>query len=58
MKLNYNGAVKIREGYIFSLPANREASLAPGTCSDGYGCFLPDLTRFATVQCGEARQFL
>ena len=31
------------------------ASLTPALTMDGYGCFLPDLTRFATLQCGETR---
>jgi len=37
---------------------NKEASLTPGTCISSCGCFLPDLTRFATLQCGETRQFV
>ena len=31
------------------------ASPTPGTCFNNCGCFLPDLTRLATLQCGEAR---
>ena len=34
------------------------ASLIPGTCFNSCGCFLPDLTRLATLQCGEARRSL
>ena len=32
-----------------------EASQTPGTCFNSCGCFLPDLTRLAILQCGEAR---
>lgn len=31
--------------------------MPPALAVNGYGCFLPDLTRFTTLQCGEARQF-
>ena len=32
------------------------ASLTPALTVDSYGCFLPDLTRFTTPQCGETRR--
>jgi len=32
------------------------ASLTPALTVNGYGCFLPDLTRFTTLQCGETRR--
>ena len=32
------------------------ASLTPALAVNGYGCFLPDLTRFTTLQCGETRR--
>jgi hypothetical protein len=28
----------------------------PALAENDYGCFLPDLTRFATKQCGAARR--
>ena len=28
----------------------------PGTGHNGWGCFVPDLTRLAALPCGEARQ--
>lgn len=31
-------------------------SLTPGTGHNGWGCFVPDLTRLAALPCGEARQ--
>ena len=31
------------------------ASLTPALAVNGCGCFLPDLTRFTTPQCGETR---
>ena len=31
------------------------ASLTPSLAKNSFGCFLPDLTRFTTMQCGEAR---
>ena len=31
------------------------ASLTPALAENSCGCFLPDLTRFTTMQCGEAR---
>ena len=33
------------------------ASLTPALAVNGYGCFLPDLTRFTTLQCGETRRY-
>src|SRR5882672_12783332 len=30
-------------------------ALPPALARNSFGCFLPDLTRFTTVQCGEAR---
>jgi len=32
------------------------ASLTPALTVNGCGCFLPDLTRFTTLQCGETRR--
>jgi len=32
------------------------ASLTPALAVTGCGCFLPDLTRFTKLQCGEARR--
>jgi len=32
--------------------------LPPALAVSSCGCFLPDLTRFTTLQCGEARQFI
>jgi hypothetical protein len=31
-------------------------SLTPGTGHNGWGCFVPDLTRLAALPCGEARR--
>ena len=31
-------------------------ALPPALAGHSCGCFLPDLTRFTTLQCGEARQ--
>jgi hypothetical protein len=31
-------------------------SLTPGTGRNGWGCFVPDLTRLAALPCGEARR--
>ena len=30
----------------------------PGTGRNGWGCFVPDLTRLAALPCGEARRFV
>ncbi len=39
------------------LPANKGwRALPPALARNSGGCFLPDLTRFTTVQCGEARR--
>ena len=34
----------------------RVTSLTPGTGHNGWGCFVPDLTRLAALPCGEARR--
>jgi hypothetical protein len=31
-------------------------AVPPALAEIGYGCFLPDLTRFTTMQCGAARR--
>src|SRR6266513_3214569 len=31
-------------------------AVPPALAEVGYGCFLPDLTRFTTMQCGAARR--
>ena len=37
-------------------PEKKAASLTPALAVNGCGCFLPDLTRFTTLRCGETRR--
>ena len=46
------------ETFFMAVPRlKQEASLTPALAVISCGCFLPDLTRFTTPQCGETRQF-
>jgi len=49
-----------RHGQWFSLRRKTDRSSKgdepyPGTGHNGWGCFVPDLTRLAALPCGEAR---
>ena len=47
-----------REMMEITHTAKRRRALPPALAVISCGCFLPDLTRFTTPQCGETRQFV
>src|SRR5206468_10445766 len=44
------------DGFLSILDTNGWRALPPALAAISCGCFLPDLTRFTRLQCGEARR--
>jgi len=45
-----------RQGMVPDQRSKRVASRSPALAENRCGCFLPDLTRFTTMQCGATRR--